>query len=107
MKTKMAVSLLGALCALLLSQIPSEGLPQAARPNAGLAQGGRPAAPAPRHAAAAPGADPCMLAVVKHPFCAAPGSDPSQLCSYMPQDSPPQFGYTSFTCALQSQFDNY
>ncbi len=98
MKTKMAVSLLGALCALLLSQVPKAGLAQGAKPA------GRPAASARR---AAPGADPCILAVVKHPFCAAPGSDPNQLCSYLPQDSPPQFGYTSFTCALQSQFDNY
>ena len=103
MKTKRVISLLGALCALLLSLLPNAGLAQGGKPA------GRPAAPAHRPAAPAAkaGADPCYLAALKHPFCAAPGSDPNQLCSYMPQDSPPQFGYTSFTCSLQSQFDNF
>jgi len=98
MKTTLVVSLLGALCALLLSQIPNEG----------LAQGGKPAPARAARPAATPVPSVCQQAVNRQVFCADPKSPaPSQLCPYLPPDSPPQIGYTQFTCAFQAQFDNY
>jgi hypothetical protein len=96
MKTRIVVSLLAALGALLLFQIPSEGLPQAGHPAAAPAR--RPAAPA----------NTCQQAVASQAFCADPSNpDKSRLCPYLTPDSPPQIGYTAFTCPFQAQFDNY
>src|SRR5215208_4955880 len=98
MKAKIVGSLLGSLFILLLTQLPSEGQPQA--------RGSATKAPAAPKTTAA--VDPaCQAAADKLAFCANPAGNPAQLCSYLPPDSVPQRGYTSFTCSGQTQFDNY
>jgi hypothetical protein len=96
MKIKVVGSLLGPLCILLFTQLPSEGRPQAS------GSAGKDSPQATVDTA-------CQQAVNQQAFCANPASgiDRTQLCSYLPPDSPPQVGYTAFTCPGQVQFDNY
>jgi hypothetical protein len=96
MKVKIVTVFLGAVCALLLSQIPSEGVPPA-----------KPRAPVPAAHPAASVDPACQQTANQQAFCAQSGSNPAQLCSYLPPDSTPPVGYTSFSCAGQVQFDNY
>jgi hypothetical protein len=77
------------------------------------------AAPAPKTAGLAPSAaksaagsavraDPaCQQAVTTSPLCSGPGLNPNQVCSYLPPDTVPQRGYTSFSCIGQVQFDTF
>jgi hypothetical protein len=104
MKAKIVSILLGAICALLATQIPSEGQPKAT--------GAKRPAPAPVKSSAKPSAvvDPaCQQVANQQAFCVnpAPGANPNNLCSYLPPDSVPPVGYTAFSCKGQVQFDNY
>jgi hypothetical protein len=98
MKIRTVGSMSGALCVLLSLWIPGQGLSQG--------KGPAPAPPAPTRAST--GIDPqCVKNVSQQAFCADPASDPTRLCAYLPRDSKPPVGYTSFSCAGQVQFDNY